>query len=155
MAEFQLICLVVHTVFYRQNKYNTHINTECPSVQAHSLLFSHGRQWFSLPCFCNIFKSKYIWMTLTRLTKHQKATRGHVCCLRSEMNEWPLQSFTCFWNHYTITSRWTLSFGENLFSTLNAPAFFGKKKDRIRLHFKWGSDFFLITKTKSCDQKCI
>lgn len=99
MAEFQLICLVVHTVFYRQNKYITHINTECPSVQAHSLLFSHGRQWFRLPCFCNIFKSKYIWMTLTRLTKHQKATRGHVCCLRSEMNEWPLQSFTCFWNH--------------------------------------------------------
>lgn len=42
------------------------------------------------PCFCNILKANYIWLTLTRLTEHQKATRGHVCLFRKseEMNEW-------------------------------------------------------------------
>lgn len=31
-----------------------------------------------LPCFCNILKANCMWLTFTRLTKHQKATRGHV-----------------------------------------------------------------------------
>lgn len=31
--------------------------------------------------------------------------------------------------------------------TLNAPDFFGKTKDKNRLHIIWGSDFF-FTKTK-------
>lgn len=43
----------------------------------------------TLPCFCNILKANYIKLTLTRLTKHQKALRGHMCSPKNgeEMNE--------------------------------------------------------------------
>lgn len=92
-------------------------------------------------------------MTLTRLTKHQKATRGHVCCSRSEMNEWPLQSFTCFWNHLNHYKKVDSEFWGKPVQYFKCTRFLWEKKDRNRLHVMWGSDiffFFCITKSKSC-----
>lgn len=81
MAECKLIRIIVHTVFYR-HEYNTYINTECPSVQAHSLFLP--RVIGQLPCFSNILKANYIWLTFAHSPKHQKASRGQTCLQKSE-----------------------------------------------------------------------
>lgn len=51
-------------------------------------------------------------------------------------------------------SRFGVSGKSVVLCTLNAPDFFGKTKDRNRLHIMWGSEFS-FTKTKSCYWKLI
>lgn len=83
MAEFKLrsLCCTycIFFFFYRQNKYNTHINTECPQCagQAHSpflmeVVYSHG--------LCNIKKSQLLRANLNPLKfKHQNALYEVTC----------------------------------------------------------------------------
>lgn len=113
-----------------------------------ALLFTRKKTAL-LPCFCNILKANCIWLTLTRLTKHQKATRGHVCFSKKgeEMNEWT--AITKF--HMSLESlklwqerRFWVSGKSVVLCTLNAPDFFGKTKARNRLHIMWGSVLFFF-----------
>lgn len=79
--------LVVHTVFIDGTNTIHTLTQNVPVCRHIRSSFVSRKKTTLLPSFYNIWKANYIWSTLTRLTKHQKATRGHVCFQKSgEMN---------------------------------------------------------------------